>query len=83
MKEIDYHDPWVPEIPINGRRFKPVPLTAQTLKRADCVVILTDHNCFDYDFISKHSRLILDARSATRRRGSRKLHTLGNRPAKR
>lgn len=83
VKKIDYHDPWVPEIPINGRRFKSVPLTAQALKKADCVVILTDHKCFDYDFIFKHSRLILDARNAIKRRGSKKLYTLGNRPVKR
>jgi UDP-N-acetyl-D-glucosamine dehydrogenase len=82
VKRIDYHDPWVPEIPINGRRFKSVPLTAQTLKRADCVVVLTDHKCFDYDFIFKHSRLILDTRNAIKRRGSKKLYTLGNRPRK-
>jgi len=82
VKKIDYHDPWVPEIPINGRRYKSVPLTAQALKRADCVVILTDHNCFDYGFIFKHSRLILDARNAIKRRGSKKLYTLGNRPRK-
>jgi UDP-N-acetyl-D-mannosaminuronate dehydrogenase len=46
-------------------------------------VVLTDHKCFDYDFIFKHSRLILDARNAIKRRGSRKLYTLGNRPVKR
>jgi UDP-N-acetyl-D-glucosamine dehydrogenase len=83
VKKIDYHDPWVPEIPINGHRSKSVPLTAQALKAADCVVILTDHKCFDYDFIFKHSRLILDARNAIKRRGSKKLYTLGNRPVKR
>ncbi len=83
VKKIDYHDPWVTEIPINGRRFKSVPLTAQALRRANCVVILTDHDCFDYDFIYKHSRLILDARNVIKRRGSKKLYTLGNRPVKR
>ena len=83
VKKIDYHDPWVPEIPINGHRSKSVPLTAQALKAADCVVILTDHKCFDYDFIFKHSRLILDARNAIKRRGSKKLYTLGNHPVKR
>ncbi len=83
VKSIAYHDPWVPEIPINGHRAKSVPLTAQALKAADCVVILTDHKCFDYDFIFKHSRLILDARNAIKRRGSKKLYTLGNRPVRR
>jgi UDP-N-acetyl-D-glucosamine dehydrogenase len=82
VKKVDYHDPWVPAIAIGKRKFKSVPLTAQALKTADCVVILTDHKCFDYDFIFKHSRLILDARNAIKRRGSKKLYTLGNRPAK-
>ena len=83
VKRIAYHDPWVPEIDINGSKSKSVPLTAQALKAADCVVVLTDHKCFDYDFIFKHSRLILDARNAIKRRGSKKLYTLGNRPVKR
>jgi len=83
VKSIAYHDPWVPEIHINGSKFKSVPLTTEALKTADCVVILTDHKCFDYDFIFEHSRLILDARNAIKRRGSKKLFTLGNRPAKR
>jgi UDP-N-acetyl-D-glucosamine dehydrogenase len=83
MAKVDYHDPWVPGIEIGKRRLKSVPLTAQALDKADCVVILTDHKCFDYDFIFKHSRLILDARNAIKRRGSKKLYTLGNRPVKR
>ena len=28
-----------------------LPLTADTLKSADCVVIITDHRVFDYDAI--------------------------------
>ena len=83
VKCIAYHDPWVPGIHINGRKFKSVPLTPKALKAADCVVILTDHKVFDYDFIFKHSRLILDARNAIKRRGSKKLYTLGNRPTRR
>jgi len=82
VKSITYHDPWVPEVDINGGRSKSVPLTARALKAADCVVILTDHKCFDYDFIFQHSRLILDARNAIKRRGSKKLYTLGNHPVR-
>jgi UDP-N-acetyl-D-glucosamine dehydrogenase len=82
MARVDYHDPWVPAIEIGKRRFKSVPLTAKALSRADAVVILTDHKCFDYDFIFKHSRLILDARNAIKRRGNRKLYTLGNHPTR-
>ena len=83
VAKTDYHDPWVPAIEIGKRKFKSVPLTAQALAKADCIVILTDHKAFDYDFIFKHSRLICDARNAIKRRGSKKLYTLGNHTVKR
>ena len=79
---IQYHDPYVPELRIDGRRYRSVPLTKSVLHRADCVVVLTDHACFDYQMIAKESRLILDARNAIRRRGTAKIHTLGFRPRK-
>lgn len=81
--KIDYHDPYVPEFKLNSRTAKSVPLTPARLRSADLVMVLTDHSCFDYNFIFKHSRLILDTRNAIKRRGAAKLHTLGFRPAKR
>lgn len=75
---IDYHDPYVRQIPVNGRPRKSVPLTRAALRRSDLVLVLTDHSCFDYDMVFRESRLILDARNAIKRRG-RKLYTLGNR----
>ena len=32
----------------------------------DCLVILTDHSCFDYDKISKSAKLIVDTRNAAK-----------------
>jgi len=83
VKRIDYHDPYVPELDINGRKFRSRRLTRAALRAADCVVVLTDHSCFDYDTILKESRLILDARNAIKRRGRKKLYTLGFRPVRR
>jgi UDP-N-acetyl-D-glucosamine dehydrogenase len=83
VRRIDYHDPYVPEIEIDGREFKSVALTAAALHKADCVVVLTDHACFDYEFIFRESRLILDTRNAIRRRGAARLYTLGDRQARR
>jgi UDP-N-acetyl-D-glucosamine dehydrogenase len=75
---IDYHDPFVPGIEIHGRRYRSVALTRAALRRADCVVVLTDHTRFDYDFILKESRLVFDARNAIKRRKAAKLYTLGD-----
>ncbi len=79
VKTVEYIDPYVPEIEIAGRRFKAKPLRPETLRRADCVVILTDHTCFDYEMILRESRLILDSRNAIKRRNVKKLYTLGYR----
>jgi UDP-N-acetyl-D-glucosamine dehydrogenase len=40
------------------------PLTDKNLKRFDCVVIATDHSAYDYNFIAKHSKLVVDTRDA-------------------
>jgi len=83
VSQIEYHDPYVPEIKLKDKTFRSVPLRRATLRRADCVVILTDHSCFDYQLILAESRLILDTRNAINRRGVPKLHTLGYRPTNR
>ena len=67
---IEYHDPYLPAIrPTRTHRItlRSVDLSAEVLRRADCVVILTDHSAMDYDMIRKEAGLIVDARNACRR----------------
>ena len=64
--EVVYHDPYVPEVRSNGAVLRSEPLSAELLRGADCVLILTDHSCFDYDAIVAQARLVFDARNATR-----------------
>jgi UDP-N-acetyl-D-glucosamine dehydrogenase len=60
-----YSDPYVPRFP-KMRRYRfdlaSTPLDPAGLSAHDCVVIVTDHEAFDYDLIKQHSRLIVDAR---------------------
>jgi len=79
VRGIEYCDPYVKEVEVGGKRFRAKPLTERLLKKADCVVILTDHSCFDYDLILRASRLIVDTRNAIKRRNVKKLYTLGYR----
>ena len=37
-------------------------LTSSTLMNFDLVVLLTDHDCFNYKFINKNSKKIIDCR---------------------
>lgn len=66
--EVSYNDPLVPRIPrLRKHRIDlvSVELTAETLARADCVLIVTDHTCYDYDFIVEHASLVVDSRNST------------------
>ncbi len=64
--KVDYNDPLVPKthkMRHYDLKMLSVPLTARNLKKYDCVVISTNHSSYDYDFIAKHSRLIVDTRN--------------------
>ena len=40
-----------------------VELTAGELQRADAVVIVTDHDAFDFDLVREHAAYVLDTRN--------------------
>ncbi len=65
---VDYNDPYVTVLKkMRKYDFKEesVELTAENLAGYDAVLISTDHNVYDYDFIVKHAALIIDTRNAT------------------
>jgi UDP-N-acetyl-D-glucosamine dehydrogenase len=57
-----------------------VEVTKELLQRSDCVLITTDHSKYDYDFIVKHAKRIIDTRNATRnvKHGREKIVLLGD-----
>ena len=59
---------------IPGKRVKK--LTSSALKESDIVIIATDHDRFDYDFIIKNSKLIFDLRNRTAKKKSKKIFKL-------
>jgi len=69
--EVSYHDPHVPVLKEDGIALSSVPLTAETLKQADCVVIVTDHAAIDYKLISRHARAVVDTRHVLPKAGPR------------
>jgi len=65
----DYNDPYIPYI-VGVRKYsslniESVPLNHETLGKYDCVVIVTDHSCYDWEYIVRNSELIIDTRNAT------------------
>ncbi len=60
-----YHDPYVPELMVDGRPMPSVRLDAAALRDSDCVVITTAHSSYDWDWVVASSTLVLDTRNAT------------------
>jgi UDP-N-acetyl-D-glucosamine dehydrogenase len=63
--KVSYHDPFVPRLTVNGRALLSRPLTAPTLRAADCVLIVADHSRIDYRYVVRHAKLVVDTRNAT------------------
>jgi UDP-N-acetyl-D-glucosamine dehydrogenase len=66
---VQYSDPYNAKFPkMREHRFdlESVPLTEENLLKADCVVISTNHDDFDYEMIRKYSKLIVDTRGVYR-----------------
>jgi UDP-N-acetyl-D-glucosamine dehydrogenase len=64
---LSYSDPHVPSLPRmrkHALRMDSTPLTPGFLASQDCVLIVTDHSRFDYDFIVENARLVVDTRNA-------------------
>jgi UDP-N-acetyl-D-glucosamine dehydrogenase len=54
--------PVFPKIRKHDFALSSVPLTPETLASYDCVVLITNHDAFDYDLIKRHAKLIVDTR---------------------
>ncbi len=66
---VDYNDPLVPRTHRMRRhdlKMSSVALTAASLRRYDAVVVSTAHSAYDWAFIARHARLVVDTRNALR-----------------
>lgn len=73
---VNYHDPHVPRLRLGRKILKSVKLTDRELKKYDVVIILADHTAFDYNFIVRNSRLVIDTRNAIKKK-HKKIRKLG------
>ncbi|MBI2857836.1 MAG: nucleotide sugar dehydrogenase [Chloroflexi bacterium] len=71
---VTYHDPYVSSVQCDGGALSSQPIDGKVLSDQDCVVIATDHSCFDYDFIANHASLVFDTRNATHDLSARNGH---------
>ena len=70
---VAYNDPYVPVFRVGNNAFRrePLvlasePLTAERVRQSDCVVIVAAHSCYDYAWLVRQARLVVDTVNATR-----------------
>ncbi len=66
--KVDYNDPYIPKTPKQREhdlRMCSKPLSPTMLRGYECVLIATDHSAYDYAWIVKHAKLVVDTRNAT------------------
>ncbi len=61
---VSYHDPYIPRIHQDEWSLQCVPDLLASARMADCVVIVTNHSCYDYASILDAAHLIVDTRNA-------------------
>jgi UDP-N-acetyl-D-glucosamine dehydrogenase len=65
--QVSYNDPYFPFIG-KGRKYdlqmKCTPV--EDVGKYDCVLIVTDHSDYDYEWIAQHASLVVDTRNAMR-----------------
>ena len=53
----------MPEFTLLGKTWCSVEIDNGVLETSDCVLILTDHSCYNWEMISKRARMVLDTRN--------------------
>ena len=61
--EVLYHDPYIPQIQHDDWDLHSVPDVIAAANEADCVVIVTNHKCYDYPALLENATLIVDTRN--------------------
>jgi UDP-N-acetyl-D-glucosamine dehydrogenase len=61
---VSYADPFIPQVAVGGLKLTAVEATPDSLASADCVLLLSNHACFDGKVIADNSRLVVDTRNA-------------------
>lgn len=68
--EVSYHDPYCPSLKTNeGETMVSVPDLMDSVRKADCVVIITNHSDYDYEALLADAQLIVDTRNALGKAG--------------
>ena len=64
--KVDYSDPFIPSMPklrnYNFKNKKSIKLSSKNIASYDAIILVTDHDNYNYKLITKKSKLIIDTR---------------------
>lgn len=63
---VHYNDPYIPKLKLPRETITSVEVNDEILSSSDCVVIATDHSCYNIDDIVAKAKLVFDTRGVTR-----------------
>jgi UDP-N-acetyl-D-glucosamine dehydrogenase len=75
--DISYNDPYIKTVELANVSLLSRELTEANLAEADCVIIATDHSCYNIHEIIAHSKSIFDSRGVTSGINNNKIIRLG------
>jgi UDP-N-acetyl-D-glucosamine dehydrogenase len=64
--DVSYNDPYISQIRVPAGDMKSVELGVECLASMDCIVIATDHSCYDMGEVVARAKLVFDTRGVTR-----------------
>ena len=69
--ELSFYDPYVPFVGLNGNRMMGMEtLSKESLNNSDAIVIMTDHDQIDFQFVVENGNLIIDSRNVIKKNHS-------------
>ena len=75
--DVSFNDPYINEVKLTHVALTSTELSSKILSAADCVVIATDHSCYDIKDIAAQAKLVFDTRGVTTEIRSENIHRLG------
>ena len=63
--KVSYNDPYIMKIPKTRKynlNLKSIEINKKNLNFFDAVVLITDHDIYNYNFIKHHSKILIDCR---------------------
>ena len=64
--ELCYNDPYIPEFSEDAINLTSKELSETLLESMDCVVLVTNHSSYDYQWLIDHSKIFVDTRNVTK-----------------